>query len=193
MKKNGIIVLLLLILGFHFNCVQARERGRHVLTPKLGTFSLNNSTQSSGRVFDTQSDSVLGFEYAWHLDTGFSIGGDFLHYENTFTTFTSFEAKTNVFLFNTKYHFNRDSPWQPFIGVGVGIALTDSTGEFFIGNHSGPAYQLVAGLTYRFKYVGVYAEYKWLHSKVEDTYLGSTISEIDLSGHGVQLGISILL
>ena len=169
-----------------------RDRGRHVLVTKIGSFELDKANQSSARTFNTQSDAVYGLEYEWHIWKGLSIGGEAFFYENDFTATNKYTAEISSHLFNIKYHFNHDGAFQPFIGYGRGFTYVEDTGESFIDSHFGIAYQYVAGFTYRFKYVGIYAEYKVLNSRPEDDYGSITLSEIDTSGEGFLIGLSVL-
>ena len=188
--------LLVLLLSFTFSLASAeptaREKGRHVLVTKIGTFELDKASQSSSRNFTTKSDSVFGLEYEWHMWKGLSIGGEFFYYENDFTSPTSRTAEISSHLFNVKYHFNHEGAFQPFIGVGRGFTFIAATGESFIDTHFGVAYQYTAGFTYRFKHVGIYAEYKVLNSRPEDEFGSITVSEIDTSGEGLLMGVSVL-
>ena len=193
MKKYLIILIL-----FSFNLIstellaEERVRGKHVLVTKIGSFELDKANQSSSRTFTTKSDAVFGLEYEWHMWKGLSIGGEVFYYENDFTTPTRRTAEISSHLFNVKYHFNHDGAFQPFIGIGRGFTYIAATGESFIDTHFGPAYQYTAGFTYRFKYVGIYAEYKVLNSRPEDELGSITVSEIDTSGKGFLMGVSVL-
>ncbi len=192
--KNSIILLLILtctLINAHSHA-EERVRGKHVLITKLGSFELDKATQSSSRNFTTKSDEVFGLEYEWHLWQGLSIGGEFFYYENNFTTPTKRTAEISSHLFNVKYHFNHTGAFQPFIGYGRGFTYIEPTGESLIDSHIGSAYQYTAGFTYRFKYVGIYAEYKVLNSRPEDELGTVTVSEIDTSGEGVLIGVSVL-
>lgn len=186
---------LSIILLFSFSVLStellARERGRHVVVTKIGSFNLDKTVQSSSRNFTKKSKDVYGFEYEWHLVKGLSIGGEFFHYTNNFTATSSYKAETTAHLFNVKYNFNHEGSFQPFIGLGAGFSLIRPTGEPLIDYHVGSAHQLMAGFTYRFEYVGIYAEYKMLRTKPDDEVYSAT-SEIDASGKGLLIGVSVL-
>ena len=188
--------LLFLLLLFTFSLASAeptaREKGRHVLVTKIGSFELDKASQSLSRNFTTESDSVFGLEYEWHMWKGLSIGGEFFYYENDFTTPIARTAEISSHLFNVKYHFNHEGAFQPFIGVGRGFTYIAATEESLIDTHFGIAYQYTAGFTYRFKHVGIYAEYKVLNSRPEDELGNVVVSEIDTSGEGFLLGVSVL-
>lgn len=193
MKKHlAILILFSLSLVSTELFAEERVRGKHVLVTKIGVFELDKANQSSSRTFTTKSDAVFGLEYEWHLWKGLSIGGEFFTYENDFTATNKYTAEISSHLFNVKYHFNHDGAFQPFIGLGRGFTFIEETGESLVDTHFGPAYQYIAGFTYRFKYVGIYAEYKVLNSRPEDDLGSVTISEIDTSGKGFLMGVSVL-
>ena len=184
---------IMFILSFSLTSTEliAREKGRHVLITKTGTFKLAKANQNSSRTFTTQSDSVYGLEYEWHMWQGLSIGGEFFHYENKYTISRSYKTKTSAYLFNAKYHFNKKGALQPFLGFGSGSSIIPYTGQT-LGSLSGSAYQFMAGFTYRFKHVGIYAEYKNLNTKLSETFFFFKTGEVDASGEGLNLGISVL-
>ena len=153
---------------------------------------MDKSVQTSGRVFDTTSNIAYGVEYEKHFDSGLSIGAEIFAFENNFTSIQEYTAETDVHMFNVKYYFNNKEAFRPFIGAGIGIAIIAPTGEYFIDTHSGSAYQYVVGATYRFKYVGIYAEYKNITAELEDEFGPYTLSEIDASGNGIAIGVNVL-
>ena len=197
MKKYYIV---LIILSYTLSCAELfaeeRARGNHVLVIKTGSFKLNNANQNSLRTLTTQSEKVFGVEYEWHMWKGLSIGGELFHYENNFTTPSktkTFTAKVSSILFNVKYHFNDNGAFQPFVGLGYGNAFVPYTGDgYSFGGHSGTAHQFSAGLTYRFKYVGVYAEYKLFNSKPEVNLSNTSNDKYDVGGKGLLIGVSVL-
>ena len=172
--------------------VYAREKSRHILTIKSGNFSLNESVQSSSRNFTTKSKDVYGAEYEWRMWKGLSIGGEYFHYTNDFIATNAYTADTAAYLFNLKYHFNHQGSFQPFVGIGQGFSIIAPTGETFINSHTGLTSQFVAGLTYQFKYVGIYTEYKVLRSKLKAKFGPIDLTSIDASGKGLLIGINIL-
>ena len=190
--KNLLILVLIFTFSLTNTELSAREKGRHVLVTKLGSFELDKANQNFSRNFTTESDSVFGLEYEWHMWKGLSIGGEFFYYENDFTTPILRKAEISSHLFNVKYHFNHKGALQPFIGFGHGFTIVQPTEESFIDTHFGRAYQYTAGFTYRFKHVGIYAEYKVLNSRPEDELGNVVVSEIDTSGEGFLMGVSVL-
>ena len=121
LMKKHLLILLIFTFSLISTEISAREKGRHVLVTKIGSFELDKANQSSSRNFTTKSDSVFGLEYEWHMWKGLSIGGEFFYYENDFTTPTLRTAEISSHLFNVKYHFNHEGAFQPFIGVGRGF------------------------------------------------------------------------
>ena len=189
--NKKIIITLIFFLTLLSTELMAKERGRHVLVIKTGHFQLDKKNQSSARIFTRKSNAVFGAEYEWHMWKGLSIGGEFFHYENNFSATNNYKAEISAHLFNLKYHFNNGNSFQPFIGIGKGVSIIAPTGESIIDSHVASASQLVAGFTYRFKYAGIYAEYKNLKTKPTDKFYNTT-SEIDAGGKGFLLGVSVL-
>lgn len=193
MKTFSKYFFILLASSIVFTSVHAREKGRHVIIPKLGSYEIDTANQSSNRNFTTESDWVYGVEYEWHLGKGFSIGGEHMQFENDFTnTGVTYTSTTDAVLFNAKYHFPLTDAFKPFIGIGAGAAVID-TDEFLFDTYSGRAYQFTAGMTYRFEHVGIYFEYKRLRAKLKEDIDTGNADKIDVSGKGAMLGISILL
>ena len=191
MIKN-IFTILLLTLSLVSPEVYARDKSRHILIIKTGNFGLNNTEQSSSRKFTKKSKEVYGAEYEWRLWKGLSIGGEYFHYTNDFTATSPYETDTTAYLFNLKYYFNHQGSFQPFLGIGQGFSIISPTGETFIGSHSGFTSQFTAGLTYQFKYVGIYTEYKVLNAKLKDHFCPIVLSNIYASGKGLLVGINIM-
>ncbi len=191
--KKKVSISVLLIACMLSTVISAKEKSRHIIITKTGSFKINNAIQSSSRNFTKNSNQVYGLEYEWHPWRGLSIGGEFFHYSNDFTAAaSSFKAETSVHLFNLKYYFNHEGAFQPFLGIGQGISFIRPTGEFFIGSHSDLASQFIVGFTYKFKYVGIYTEYKTLNTKPEDKIGSISLSEIDASGKGLLIGVNVL-
>ncbi len=192
--KKYFIVAIILISNWANAEDLTDENGRHVLVIKGGSYELNNASQD-GRLFAASSDSVYGIEYEWHLWRGLSIGGEMFHYENSFTTTSTYEIKSTSFTFNAKYHFNHTGSFQPFIGVGGGFSYVDNYDELastsYSTNYFGLAYQAMAGFTYRFKHIGIYAEYKTLNSRPNQHFLFINLDHIDISGKGALLGVTV--
>ncbi len=101
-----------------------------------------------------------------------------------------FSDKNDVDVFiifaNGKKYFRTDSRLQPFIGAGIGGASTDVSGPTIDGSTSGLAYQLMAGVEYRSKNFGVFAELKSISADTES----DNNEKIDVSGTGFFAGIA---
>ncbi len=141
--------------------------------------------------YDGDASSVAGVEFEYYFGPGLAVGGEYLRFRNSFvatsavnTTFGAHSVDT--VLANFKKYFKPTPMFRPFVGVGLGVA-TDSLNGDWEGGGLSYAYQLVAGTELRWKYVGLYAEYKRLTiSSDSDVTVG------DVSGSGVFTGLKIV-
>ncbi len=185
-------VLILAMAGNITSVFASPYDKRHVIIPKLGTYELDNRNQSSGRTFETKSDSVFALEYEYHFKFGLSLGGEIVGFDNTYTKTFQYTAESRLYMGNVKYHFNHQGAFSPFIGAGLGIAYIRNNEEPFVLSHTGEAYQAMVGIDYRFKYVGLHLEYKMVDAEAEDDFGSFTISRIDLGGSGIFAGVSAI-
>jgi hypothetical protein len=74
----------------------------------------------------------------------------------------------------------------PFVGAGVGSVANSFSGDFS-GNGSGFGAQALAGIEFRFKSVGLYAQYKKLGATVKD----ADGEKLDVGGDGIFAGLSV--
>ncbi len=186
---NFFIVLCVLLLPFH--TVSAKQR-KNVVIPKAGVYEMDN-TVTAGYRFDTQSNSVLGFEYEHRFTNGLTIGAEHMYFENSFVgNNLNRKLKVNVAFFAAKYYFNYKvgSHWLPYVGLGAGYAF----GRDNDNRVDGFAYQIFAGIAYEWQRIGVYMQYKQMDLEVESSFRfisSSAFNEYDLSGKGFFAGISI--
>jgi opacity protein-like surface antigen len=161
---------------------------------KLGTLTLADDTQDlfgMDQTFDDTASGVYALEGLYQLPHGITIGGELIGYSTEFTT-TGTTNKHDVdvleFFVNAKKYFRSDRLIQPFVGVGVGAATTDVSGPTISGDTSGLAYQLMAGVEFRFNRVmGLQVEAKYIGAETED----DNNEKIDVSGTGVFLGVGL--
>lgn len=160
---------------------------------KLGAFTLAEPTQTilgAQRAFDDAASSVFALEGEWFLQPEFSMGLELLRYVNDYTTPSGVgpgETETTALLFNVKHYFSPNHAWQPYIGAGLGAAMTDTTAagpDAFFGETSGLALQLVGGVQWRWNQLALRGEYKYVSAKTED----DMNREIDVSGSGFFIG-----
>lgn len=175
-----------ILLGFG-----SAHAAENVIIPKLGSFSLSETQQTTVGVnatYDEDSSGVFAVEYERRLDGGFSFGGEFVSYTNDYTSSSgSGEADVGVLTFNVKQYFNSSGSFMPFVGAGIGFGVASMSGPIS-GDAVDLALQIMGGFEYQFTdTIGIYAEYKVISSEPEDD-AGETV---DISGSGVFAGLTI--
>lgn len=164
---------------------------------KSGDYTLDERAQVQdgiATVAETNSDSVIGVEVEWRHRSGLAVGGEFFLFENTWRsvgagTFTG-KLETGVYTVNGKYYFNIADIVFPYAGIGVGYAITSVSGDVE-GNSVGFAYQGLAGVEFRFKYVGLHLQYKKLVADVEAENSASVVETNTIDGSGGLFGVAI--
>jgi len=159
---------------------------------KTGSLSVANGTQtilSQDRLFDKSTSGLLGLGIDYQSSSGLSLGGEILNYKAHFVTSglnDSHEVNVYALLANAKQYYLTDSVFQPYLGVGIGVAVTSISGPSIRGNTAGLAYQLLAGMEYRYANLGFFAEAKYLGANTRD----SNNQNVDVSGSGIFAGVS---
>lgn len=162
---------------------------------KGGSQTLNDATQSIAGPpsailnFDEQSKQAFGLEYEWQFGSGFSVGGEILHFTHDWTSgpFSSGDLRSLTFTVNGKKYFKVTDWLRPYVGVGIGFASGDFKGPGGTAGLFGLAAQAMGGVEFRFKQVGLYTEVKALTAQPED----SNSEKIDISGTGLYAGLSV--
>ncbi|HKW39285.1 MAG TPA: outer membrane beta-barrel protein [Burkholderiales bacterium] len=169
------------------------HRWRFAIIPKAGVVKLATTSQTLGGVqasYDKTSKPALGLELEFRHLRGFAVGAEVLYYKNDLTVpGAALAGDQTVFgaMFNGKYYFGGESGrFHPFLGAGVGFSSAKFGGDFQ-GSASGPAFQGMLGVDYRFGDIGVYLEYKYLSSTASD----SANQKIKTGGSGILAGMSI--
>jgi outer membrane protein W len=169
------------------------RKWRFAVIPKAGVFKLATTSQTLGGVqasYDKTSKPALALELEFRHLRGFAVGAEVLYYKNDLTVpGAALAGDQTVFgaMFNGKYYFGGESGrFHPFLGAGVGFSSAKFGGDFQ-GSASGPAFQGMLGVDYRFGDVGVYLEYKYLSSTASD----SANQKIKTGGSGILAGLSI--
>lgn len=143
---------------------------------------------------DTQSSPVMGFEVEWRHPKGFAAGGEIFYFKNEWTDDPAFppagDIETAVYTVNGKYYFDVAHVVYPYVGLGLGYAISVFNGAV-TGDASGFAYQAMAGVEFRFKYVGLNLQYKRLTAKIDSELPDGTKETNDLSGSGGLFGLTI--
>ena len=160
---------------------------------KAGSFKMAKGNQVVGGLpstYDTASKPVFGMEIEWRSRAGLALGGEVFYYKNDLIpTGTTFAGQQEVYatMLNAKYYFRAADWFYPYVGAGIGYAGSVYGGDL-AGKASGPAYQGLAGMEFRFKDVGLYAQFKYLAATTDD----GTGEKVKVGGSGVLAGVSIL-
>lgn len=170
-----------------------KTAGVSAMIIKTGSFKLSDSDQTFGglpAVYEENSSGEFAFEFEKRSPQGFAFGVELFNYKNTFLVPPGLtgEAGTILVTANIKKYFEMTGMVRPFVGIGLGSALTQLSKDA-TGSGVGFAYQFLAGVELRFGKVGVYAEYKNVHAEPED----SDGEKINVSGSGAFVGVSIAL
>jgi len=167
--------------------------GGFALLLKTGQLTLSSDTQKIGNIdrsVDDKASGLYAVEAYYQFRNGFTVGGEIMGYKTEITT-PGFSDKNDVdvsiIFVNGKKYFRTDSRLQPYIGAGFGGASTDVSGPTINGSTSGFSYQLMAGVEYRGKNVGVFGEVKQISADTES----DNNESIDLSGTGFFVGVAL--
>lgn len=169
------------------------RRENFVLALKTGSFKLADESQTviSPQQFDSSASSLYAIEGEGFINDNLSVGGEYLHYSNAFTDVLSGVAgkmTTTVYLVNAKYYFG-SSAWRPYVGGGLGAATSSFNGPL-TGDLGGVAVQAFGGVQWRWQWIGVRAEYKFLKANTDGTNTAGGTEKMDASGSGFFLGAS---
>jgi len=155
-----------------------------------GAFKMANGNQviaGLATTYDVNSNSVYGVEAEWRSKVGIAVGAEVFHYENDLvaTGIPGARQKVLATMLSGKYYFRLRNWLYPFVGAGVGYAAA-AFSDGFTGKTEGVAYQGLAGLEFRFKPIGFYAQYKYLASTT-----GDPGGQVKVGGSAVLAGISV--
>ncbi len=160
------------------------------LIAKLGSFQMASDSQiilGSSRSFSA-ANMAYGLEGEWRLENGFAFGMELFGHAQDYTTAglaSGDMAVTNVF-FNAKKYFRPGAIVQPYIGAGIGAASASFSGAI-TGSAGGAAVQGMAGVAFRWQWVGIYTEFKYENAETED----AAGEKVDVSGTGLFAGMSV--
>jgi len=171
---------------------EAKQQGGLALILKSGRFEMSDRTQQVGGLqsqFDSKATGVWGAELEWRDRNGFAYGGELYRFTNKLVALgTSLEGEMEVvaLMANAKKYFEITDLLYPYVGAGAGIAANSFSGNV-TGSAYGPAFQAMAGIDFRVKNVGVYAELKYLSSSTG----ASSGENTKIGGTGTNLGLGI--
>jgi len=92
--------------------------------------------------FDFDNDWMADIGAGYNYGNGFRLEGELAHRRNDFEDVQT-DIKADSLMLNGFYDFNRDGAIQPYVGVGVGYAKVDISGD---DDDSSWAWQAMAGL-----------------------------------------------
>jgi opacity protein-like surface antigen len=171
---------------------EAKQQGGLALILKSGRFEMSDRTQQVGGLqsqFDSKATGVWGAELEWRDRNGFAYGGELYRFTNKLVALgTSLEGEMEVvaLMANAKKYLEITDLLYPYVGAGAGIAANSFSGNV-TGSAYGPAFQAMAGIDFRVKNVGVYAELKYLSSSTG----ASSGENTKIGGTGTNLGLGI--
>jgi len=170
-----------------------RRKWQIAVIAKTGVFKLATTSQALGGVagtYDKSSKPVAGFEAEFRHLSGYALGGELFYYKNDITSpGSTFQGQQAVIsgMLNGKYYFGGpEGVFHPFLGAGVGFATASFSGDLQ-GKSSGPSFQGMLGVDFRFSSFGLYLEYKYLSSTTSD----SANQKIKVGGSGILAGVSV--
>ena len=190
--RSSLILSSAMLLGLLASNIAAADS---TIIVKAGSHQLTDSTQyisgfpSATLYFDDRSTSALGIEYEWRFPKNFTVGGEISGFRQEWRSNygTVGDLTTLNFLVNGKKYFVVTDWFNPYVGIGLGIATADFEGPGGSASLAGFAGQAMAGIEFRFKHIGIYTEVKQFIAQPEDD-AGETI---DISGTGIYGGLSI--
>jgi opacity protein-like surface antigen len=163
-----------------------------VVIAKGGTFKMAEPKQVPGGLpttFEAASRPAAGIEVEGRSESGFAAGGELFYYKNNLVldgTGLSGRQEVAAIMVNAKYYLRLAGWLYPYVGAGAGTAVASYGGDF-TGRATGAAYQGLAGIEFRFEYMGINVQYKQLSSTIKD----DTGLEVKVGGKGVLAGLSI--
>jgi hypothetical protein len=165
------------------------------ITLRGGVYTVADERQlmdGSTALLDTKAISPIGLEVEWRQPTGFAAGGEVFYFRNNWTDSglgLAGDVDTISVTMNGKYYLGIANFVYPYLGVGLGYAESSFSGNAR-GNAGGFAYQGLAGVEFRFKYIGVNLGYKYLVADVRSkNSLGKTETN-SMGGSGTLLGLT---
>lgn len=173
----------------------ARAGAPHSLIVKTGTYKLASKSQSflgSTQDFESSSKGVFGVEYEYRFASDVAVTGEIGRYRNAYTrsgVAGSGSMGVTHFSVKAKKYFDVTKWFHPFVGGGIGTAVTDFSGPI-TGGTVGVGLVGVGGAEFRFDKVGVYTELRYWSGKTSGEEEGSGSSvKVDIGGTGLNVGV----
>jgi hypothetical protein len=161
-----------------------------------GAYTLTEERQlidGSTALLEARAKSDIALEVEWRHPTGFATGGEVFYFRNNWTDpglGLAGDVDTVSATINGKYYLGIADVVYPYLGVGLGYAWSSFSGSAR-GDAGGLAYQGLAGVEVRFRYVGVNVGYKYLVTDVRSkNSLGKTETN-PMGGSGTLIGLTV--
>jgi hypothetical protein len=108
------------------------------------------------------SAPIFGVEGEWVFGNGWAVGGELLTHSHSYTNVPPVgsgrgDMTATKVLVNGKKYFRVDQVVRPFVGVGLGFAVVNMSGDIS-GTGTGLAVQGLGGVLFQWRTVGVYTE-----------------------------------
>lgn len=172
------------------------------ITLKGGAYKISDGmhlTDTIPTLTEEKSTSTWGLEVEWRHPQGFAVGGEIFSFRNKWEDIIGYagDATTYTYTVNGKYYLGIGRIVYPYVGVGVGVAISTfsgtqgGTGFTYEDSYTGVAYQGLVGIEFRFKYVGVNLQYKHLAADVETQLIDGTTETNKMGGTGQLLGLTL--
>ncbi|HJX17290.1 MAG TPA: hypothetical protein VJ437_03750 [Acidiferrobacterales bacterium] len=169
---------------------------------KGGAYKISDGmhlTDSIPTLTEEKSTSTWGLEVEWRHPKGFAVGGEIFSFRNKWEDIIGYagDVTTYTYTVNGKYYLGIGRIVYPYVGVGVGVAVSTfsgtqgGTGFTYEDSYTGVAYQGLVGIEFRFKYVGVNLQYKHLAADVETQLIDGTTETNKMGGTGQLLGLTL--
>jgi hypothetical protein len=170
---------------------------------KGGGYKIGQEMQTTDGVptlIEAKSTSATGLEVEWRHPKGFAVGGEIFTFRNKWEDAIGYvgDVYTLTYGVNGKYYFNIVNTVYPYVGAGIGVAVSAFSGTLDLGggfvdkwesDSAGVAYQALLGVEFRFKYVGINLQYKRLTADVKTTLVDGTTETNEMGGTGQLVGL----
>ena len=145
---NKLSITTVLVLLAHTFLLTPALAGEHLLQPKLGLIDWTDNGPHSVKAntfnLDSDKSAALGFMYLYRLDNGFAFGGEMYHYKKDYTHSNGNAGEVDIghFYGLAEYYFNNEGSIKPFVGIGLGGAGMDFSGEIKHNTSGGPSVKI---------------------------------------------------
>jgi len=194
LSKCYFVFIVFSINFLNINLAVANNKdSKHSIAFGSGSYALSDTKQTQlgmNITIEEGSSSVYQIEYRYLMKKYFSIGAEFVGFENNYSRNSNGNTGTitsAMLLFNARFHLNTSHWFKPYLGAQVGIAVLEFDGAI-VGNSAGAVVSIVAGMEFPVsRRIGFHIEYKDITTKPED----SSGELTNISGKGIFAGLNI--